>query len=235
MYYHPRLRDRTRIRQSHAEVGSSQLQRNRCPTSRPPTRSAALCLPSTTHSIRRHQHRIRPTPKPVVNIPKGGKAYAPTTTGTKTGSTYQSTCTQTASLPTLNGYDVLENLHIPTRQHLISTITIALLVSLVVQVLFHYSPRIAAKARTWRAARAARKAKHADASSPHADTSSFTELHAPSAPRLQHIQQPLSLPPVENILQLSPADRLAIICATAQPTSARQPPPPAYSSRTTRH
>ena len=140
-----------------------------------------------------------------------------------------------SSLPTLNNYVVLENLHIPTRQHFMSTIIIALLVSLVVHVLFHYSPRIAAKTRTWRAARAARKAKRADASSPHADTSSLTELHAPSAPRLQHIQQPLSLPPVENILQLSPADRLAIICATAQPSSARQPPPPAYSSRTTLH
>ena len=100
---------------------------------------------------------------------------------------------KTSALPTLNNYAVLENLHIPTRQHFISTIIIALLVSLVVQVLFHYSPRIAAKARTWRAARAARKAKNADASSPHADTSSLTELHAPSATRLQHIQQPLSL------------------------------------------
>ena len=113
--------------------------------------------------------------------------------------------------------------------HIPMTIGISLLISLIVQAISRYGPRLWKHAKNciW-------KSKQHTPPPPMAPINlttqgEYTQLPTGPTPMSRHVSSP-----VESILQLTPADRLAIICATTSQASSRTAPPPAYTRATHR-
>ena len=112
--------------------------------------------------------------------------------------------------------------------HIPMTIGISLLISLIVQATVRFGPRLWKRTKNclWKS-----KQQTPPPMAPINLTTQgdYTQLPTGPTPMSRHVSSP-----VESILQLTPADRLAIICATTSQAGSRTAPPPAYTRATHR-
>ena len=114
----------------------------------------------------------------------------------------------------------------PPHNHIPATFCISLCVCLAVQAFIKYGPTCLATAKGCQSRRKPASRSPAPLA-PLTITSPMEEIQMPR-PTTPPRRNP---PPAESLVQLPPADRLAIICASASQQHNTRTPPPAYSTR----